>query len=322
MAEVKVLPFKSHKVTRTRTETLLVTLEGVEKWQNPPFQRELRENDRVRQLAEAIREDGVIPGVVTLGKIGRSVYVLDGQHRIHAFKLSGLDQIYADVRTHEFKDVAEMGEEFVSLNSHLVPLRPDDVLRGLEEMLPSLQRIRKACPFVGYGYVRGKANNAPLLSMSALLRTWFCSNSETPLQSPQGGGSAQQLAARLTDDDVTQLLACLKVLKASWGADREHMRLWSGLNLTLCVWLWNQCVVAGESANRKAARLTPELFGKAMMSVAAESGYYDWLMGRKMGERDRAPAYSRLRAIVARRVAAETGAEKPKLPAPAWYTRK
>ena len=50
--------------------------------------------------------------------------------------------------------MAEMGDAFVALNSRLVNMRPDDILRGLEGSIPALQEIRASCPFVGYDQIR------------------------------------------------------------------------------------------------------------------------------------------------------------------------
>ena len=44
-----------------------------------------------------------------------------------------------------------MAEDFVILNTALVRMGPDDVMRGLEGSVPTLQKIREVCPFVGSG---------------------------------------------------------------------------------------------------------------------------------------------------------------------------
>jgi hypothetical protein len=56
------------------------------------------------------------------------------------------------------------------------------------------------------------------------------------------------------------------------------------------------------------------------MSVSANSDYIDWLVGRNLGEPDRAPVYGRLKTIFAQRTMAETG-KKVVLPQPAWGGR-
>ena len=47
-----------------------------------------------------------------------------------------------------------MAEEFTRLNSSMVKMRPDDLLRAMESSTLSLQMIRKHCDFVSYDQVR------------------------------------------------------------------------------------------------------------------------------------------------------------------------
>src|SRR5687767_9903420 len=118
---------------RSRMDTILLTPAVVAKWKTPPFQRPLKINAKVLALAEALKQSGgVLPGVITLGDVDTDRYVVDGQHRVQAFLLSELTEGYADVRICAFDNLAEMGQEFVDLNSSLVRIGPDDVLRGLE----------------------------------------------------------------------------------------------------------------------------------------------------------------------------------------------
>lgn len=136
----------AEKSTRSTVDTVELTPSLIDTWQVPGFQRPLRVNAKVLALVEEIKQaGGVVPGVLTLGVVGGIRYRLDGQHRLEAFKLSGLDLGYADVRTVFAADLAELGEEFVRLNSRLVTMRPDDILRGIEATYPALQLLRKRC---------------------------------------------------------------------------------------------------------------------------------------------------------------------------------
>lgn len=309
----KVLHLKPHATTHTKTDTIEVSPELLTKWKAPPFQRPLRVNARVLELvAEIKRDGGVIPGVITLGHLGRDTYLLDGQHRMHAFLLSELPLGYVDIRVHYLQDMAEMGKEFVRLNSRLVNLRPDDVLRGLEEGNEALRYVRTRCPFVGYDQIR-RSERSPIVSMSTLLRCWFGSHPETPTSG--GGGSSTHLAETLTVDDAENLATILLVLEKSWGRHQEYARLWGALNLTLCFWLWRRTVTTQYSPS--SVRLTKEAFSKCMMSVSAATDYVDWLGGRNLSERDRSPAYSKLKAIIAHRMEADTS-KRPRLPQPEW----
>jgi hypothetical protein len=53
------------------------------------------------------------------------------------------------------------------------------------------------------------------------------------------------------------------------------------------------------------------------MSLSANSLYLDYLVGRNLSERDRRPAYDRVKRIFADRLTEEMG-KRPKMPAPAW----
>jgi hypothetical protein len=59
----------------------------------------------------------------------------------------------------ERRFMADMGEEFVNLNSQLVTMRPDDIRRGLEGTIEALPTIRRECPFVGYDMIVGSASS-------------------------------------------------------------------------------------------------------------------------------------------------------------------
>ena len=108
----------------------------------------------VQSLVTLLQKDNVIPGTITLGVLDGQVYVVDGQHRIHAFLMTDLPVAYADVRTHYFKTMGDMAKEFVQLNSQLVRMRPDDILKGLEQSNKHMQELRRKCPYVGYDAIR------------------------------------------------------------------------------------------------------------------------------------------------------------------------
>lgn len=301
-----------HRTTHTKTDTLLINEHVLGQWKAPPFQRPLRVNGKVTELIDEIRQDGgVIPGVITLGVLAHVTYLLDGQHRTYAFSQTGLEEGYADVRTLFCSNMSEMGEEFVKLNSRLVNFRPDDIIKGLESSCEPVQLLRKKCPFIGYDQVR-RGDKGPLVSMSNVLRCWDQSAPETP---SGAGCAASTLATALTVDEAETMISFLTLAMEAWGRDPEYFRLWGSLNLILCMWLYRRLVVTQYSSNT--VRLTKDQFKKCLMSVSAESTYVEWLMGRKVGERDRSPAFARLKAIFAKRIEADTGV-KPRLPGPSW----
>lgn len=307
---------KAEKHTRTVLDTLELTPDVVNAWILPPFQRELHVNDRVRELATQIREhDGVISGVLTLGVLDKKTYLLDGQHRRQAFLLAECRVGYSDVRICYFDTMAEMGEEYVRLNSSLVRMKPDDILRGLEQTSEALMHVRKRCPFVGYDHIR-YGEKAPILSMSMAIRAWRGAAGEMP-SSSACGVSATTLVQLFTMDDARPMADFMLLALGAWGRDESYARLWNTLNLTLCMWLYRRLVLTQYS--HKIPKMAPEIFSRCLMALSANSNYLDWLAGRRLTERDRSPAYSRIRATFVERIQEDTG-KKVFMPAPSWYT--
>lgn len=301
------------KRTRTTVDTIMLTPERLAKWKLPSGQRPLTENAKVRTMAESIKLDsGVIPGILTIGVFEGGHWIIDGQHRLHAFSLTGLKEGYADVRFLHAETMSDINREFVELNSKLVTMRPDDFLRGLEGSIPALQEIRAACPFVGYDHIR-RGTSSPIVSMSAALRNWRGSGMETPC-----GRMAMPtvaLAETTLPEETAALIDFLSIAATAFGREPQEARLWTALNITLCMWMFRKLVLAQYSP--KTPRLTRDLFRKCLMSVAADPNYQDWLLGRQMGERDRSPAYARLKTIFAQRLESELG-KKVMLPQPDW----
>lgn len=308
----------------SRMETVELTLTTVNGWTIPPFQRPLRVNEKVRAIADQIRDDGgVIPGIITVGsiKVGREPrqFLIDGQHRLEAFRMSSCAEGYADVRFMEFDTMADMADEFVELNSRIVTMRPDDVLRGLEESTETLRSIRRECPYIGYDNVRRSGSTSPMVSMSMALRVWEGSAGDTPVSI---GRSAAQLASDMTHDSAAQLRVFFSMAFEAWGRDDATKRLWSALNLSLCMWLWRRLVLDTEpTATRRYVSLRTEQFKQCLMSLGANSSYTDWLEGRQLGDRDRPAAYARIRNVFQRRLLEQRAFKegtKIKFPAPAW----
>lgn len=300
--------------TRTRVDTLLITPKALEQWLVPPFQRPVRINAKVTALAEHLKsEDGVLPGIITIGVLKGKLYIVDGQHRTEAFKLSGLEEGYTDVRYRYFDSLAEMGQEFVMLNSQLVRMRPDDILRGLEGMSEALKLVRLQLPFVGYDQIR-RSMHSPIVSMSALLRSWFGSQKDIPGSSHL---SAMETATSLTTEEAANMIEFMQLALKAFGRDPEYYRLWGGLNLTICMWLYRRIVVASYSP--KVPRLPKELFGKCMATLSASPDYLDWLIGRQLTDRDRSPGYRRIKAAFVKRLEQEMN-RKVMLPQPEWVS--
>jgi len=306
------------KAKRSAMETMIFSRDEVLTWKLPPFQRPLRVNAKVLGLSEQLKVDGgVIPGVLTLGRLGsdKTFYVVDGQHRIESFKLSELKECIADVRIFPATSMAELAQEFVELNGRLVNMRPDDILRGLEESLPQLRRVRASCDFVGYGQIHRSTAGSALIGMSALLRCWHMGRAEFPARhSPP----AHELAVTLDADEADKLILFMQTARSAWGVDQENYRLWGSLNLTICMWLWRRLVLDKTRGAKRYVILSPDDFRKCLMQVSADEGYLEWLVGRQMGERDRAPCYTRLRSNFVKRLQAGNDKAKVMLPQPSW----
>lgn len=305
----------AERATQTTLDTIEITKKLAASWKSPPFQRELRPTPRVVALAEDIKRQGILSGVLTLGVLDGDVYIVDGQHRLHAFMLSDALVVYADVRTHYFKTMAAMAEEYVQLNNQLVRLRPDDILKGLEQGNVHLQRIRRKCAYVGYDIVR-RGTTGPILSMSTLIRVWLGARQEVPAF----GTTAQRGVEQLDESETSMLIDFLGLCFESWRRDPEYAKLWGSLNLMLCAWLYRRVVISdpGKGSGR-ATKMSPDQFRKSLLALSAAPEYMDYLVGRLIGDRDRSPAYSRLKQIFQQRYTEDTK-QKLQLPQPNWST--
>lgn len=301
-------------------ETMVFSRDDVDAWQVPAFQRALRVNEKVRALAEELKQNGgIISGVITLGTLpgDKTLYLVDGQHRREAFRISELKEGLSDVRICRFDDVAHMAEAFVQLQQSLVSMRPDDILRGLEGTTRSLQVIRSTCPFVGYDQIRRSADHAPFLSMTLILRTW----SGAAMETPQRHGyrlTPLQLAREIDGLELTNLCKFLHVAHSAWGRDPENARLWSGLNMGMCMWLYRRLVLDQDRTVKRAMSLNTEQFKKCLLALAAEGDYIDFLGGRVMNDHHRNPCYRRMKSIFTHRLKEEGYSDAPRFPAPAW----
>lgn len=313
MPGVTSVPAGTPKTVKSTMDTVILTPEGLKSWKAPPFQRPLRVNPKLQAIAEELKHNGgVIPGIITIGIVNREKFLIDGQHRVEAFKISGLGEAYADMRICHFDTMAEMGDEFVKLNSQIVKLRPDDLLRGLEGSIQGLQSIRKECPFIGYDMIR-RGERAPILSMSIALRVWCSSAPEIP---SSAGMTAREIASHLDTDETNRISHFYSTCLQAWGRDHEYSRAWGTLNLTIVAWLWRRVVISHQT-NTRVTKFTPQQFLSGMRALTASSDYMDWLTGRVLTDRDRSPCYERIKTIFVKRLQPDHS-QKIILPQPAW----
>ena len=73
------------------------------------------------------------------------------------------------------------------------------------------------------------------------------------------------------------------------------------------MWIYRRHVLNKERGVKRAVVMTNDQFRKCLMSVAADSGQSDWLVGRNGGERDRSPCHVCLKAIFIKRLQQEMG---------------
>jgi hypothetical protein len=131
--------------------------------------------------------------------------------------------------------------------------------------------------------------------------------------------SSLHLAHELSEDSATKLCIFLQLAHDAWKLDEGSKRLWGALNLGLTMWLWRKLVLdTVRQGNNRVTVLKNEQFRKCLMSLAANEAYCDWLLGRGMGDRDRAPAYARIKQVFIRRLLEEKVSAKVQLPQPAW----
>ncbi len=315
MPGMKAAPI-APRADRMRSDTIVVTVPWLDRVNKPSFQRALRVTDKVTQAAEEIKREGIIPGVITLGVLKGETYLLDGQHRMEAFRMSGAEEALADVRIRDFDSMAEMSKEFIKLNSALARMKNDDFLRAMESGNHHLADIRRRCPFVGYDHVRmTKPDGAgKLLLMANVIRVWFGSVGDVPHAGPATTTAAEMLDADNTKDLCEFLTTCFE----AWGKDKENYRLWGSLNMGIIMWLWRRLVRGeGRTSSKRFVDLTRDQFRSCLMALSAEPLYVEWLRSRGLAEAHRSPAYARIRTAFTRRLV-EMGIKGPKYPMVDW----
>lgn len=303
---------------RTRMEVILITPGIIAKWKIPDFQRELRVTSKVLEVAEEIkREEGIVPGTIILGEYQGEIWIVDGQHRIEAFKLSKLTEGLINARIVTFSSEEDMADEFAKANDSIRRMAPDDRLRALEKTQPALFFLRQRCPFIGYGIARRGSETSPILSMSLVLRMWGHSANETPGGSSGAIRGATDMGRAISMEEAERCVQFLTAVYKAWGREQRYTALWNGLNLTLCAWLWRRCVTG--TATKKTTGITPTQFSRCAAALLENEDYLDYLRGRKLGDRDRSSTYLRVRQTFTAWLK-EDGMGKVILPAPAWFS--
>jgi hypothetical protein len=317
MGIVLALKTKAQRTTRTRVDTIAFTLEEMESWKRPSFQREITVTKKMKQAVEFITESGgVFPGVITLGVIDgtKEIYKIDCHHRCEAFKQTGCTTGYSDVRW-LYGTMEDFADEYRRLNEQISPTRPDDRLRAAAVSNPQIEKLRSSCKVVAYGR-RAAGERKISVSMSSVLRAWH--NASRSIPAARGkAASAVEIVDQISDSDLNHLIKLIHLCESAWGRDLEYAALWGQMNLTMVMWLYTRMVVE-KPASVKLKQLSPALFEKCLLSLSADARYVEWLRGRNGGTH-RTPCYSRIKDNFARRLFQETG-QRHNLPQPEWVT--
>jgi len=302
---------------------VMITVAEIESWCLPEFQREFKHNAKVAKFTEGLKANQEIAGIITLGYIaGKFVlYKVDGQHRLNAALAcavaTGNPEFIAHIHIKRYRDFSEMADDFTKLNDSLVNMRKDDILRAAMENSPMLQRIVAECPHVGFDNVRRATTRSKTLSMSAALNCWIGSAAETPTSTSKSG------VPELSDEETGNLRAFLNLSYAAWSNDPANDQLWKNLNLTMCMWMFRRLVLKAADPNKKLTHTTmpADAFKRCLARVSADRIYNEeFLRGRGMKERDRAPCYKRLKEIFTKCLHEEkfNAGKTIKYPKPAW----
>jgi hypothetical protein len=132
-----------------------------------------------------------------------------------------------------------------------------------------------------------------------------------------GGFGAVIVAGQLDHEETIKLMQFLNLCFSAWRRDTEYRTLWGSLNMILCAWLYRRIVIGGAGKGlSRATRMTQEQFRAGLQSLSAGE-YMEYLVGRRVSDHDRAPAYNRIKNIFAKRYLTDTK-QRLLLPQPTW----
>ena len=264
-----------------------LTLADMQEWRiDPDIQRGLTINAIVRVVAKKIAEEKRIPDRMLIGVLNGVMYLLDGQHRREGHRMAVEEYgcpttVVGEIRWVFCETRAELAMHFELAQRSIVKMRPDDGLRALEHFTPVLQQIRKACPFVGYTRIQRGGPASSAISMANLLRCWAGSGRETPVSSI---GAARDVANSLSSKDATDCSTFANLAYRAWDNNIENGSLWGALNLTLCMWLYRQMVLAPAE---DVTRITPDQFRRFLIHLTRSVDYIDGIKGMVLSGRNR-----------------------------------
>lgn len=297
------------KRTNVKAETQLVNDAFWSSLKRPDWQRNVKENRAVIELAEQYRNKTMTmhQGSIVVGIVDGEKYLVDGQHRRLAQEIAGVEEMYAVVEYHWCQDMEELSKLWDLKNRQINKTKSNDILKSKENRSTVLQIIRaKTNGRVGY--------DSNGLSMSQVIRMWAGTGS--PIPTTTGGIPAERVIEFMKDEDAYQLADFINACHSAWGSTKEVLPLWRTPNLITCAWLYRRLLIDKTSTSRTSA-FTRALFVKCLMSLGADSTYVSWLVGRNWVPNQRSQVYLRVKRLFAARYKAETGTQ-PQLPQPNW----
>ena len=257
---------------------VLLTIDDLEYLMKPPCQRFVSKTKRVERLTEEMLKTGRL-GVgilLVMGLPNGEVHLVDGNHRIEAFRNSGLKSIIVSVQTKSAKTYKDIAEEYIRCQCSLKTSTVDDKLKGIAVGHPPLQKIAQFCTFVTYK--RASTRSDCLISMSDVVHCWFDASTNPPTRySGDKGIPIEECAKLITDKDAACIIEWLLVCQISLGT--VNRVLWAPLNMTLCLWLYKQMVKGG--CKGPCTRLKIAEFGRGLAGLV-NMKYTNYLKGLKL----------------------------------------
>jgi hypothetical protein len=294
-----------------------MTIDEANQLHAPPFQRPMRLKSRqLKVVAEIIRNENILPGVITLGKVENDplTYLVDGQHRIEAFNRSGIEIVTAKIDMMMFKDMNEMSLQFDRLNTPIAKMSANDRLKSMSFTNPVIHMIMEECSFVGFHHTQLGQNAAKVLQLSVALRSWKSGKSKFV---GVGSHDAVIIGETISEEEAKDLIKFLKASHKAFGNDKEYFSLWGNLNLSIVAWLWIRLIL--ERVPRVTA-ITEEDFVRCMMSLGSDNAYVPWLKGKNLSVHSRSPCYTRVKDIFAKRLREEGYDKRILFPGAEWVT--
>jgi hypothetical protein len=181
---------------------------------------------------------------------------------------------------------------------------------GVGELEPRLTTLMETIPFLTYNNPDRTKGGTKLLSITSTIRAWYSASFGHPAGTQV---KAEEIVVKMSDESYKNLEEFLFLVFEAWGEDAYCRELWNQLNLTMCMWFYNNTVV--NKFNPQTDVLTKEQFQAVAFALAANAKYLNHLLGRNLTTIHRAPTYTMLREVAKSRLLTQFH-KKFKLPNP------